>query len=126
MKECVSSDLQVKNYYQSLECRSDFPSHFNKMEECDCPVSAAVSVLTRHTALSELAIHDETSSTLRYRKTLCNTGLHCKTRSEINMHFYDWFRFCAVILHRPDEKPYIILMMNSILKIMKSKKHVFH
>jgi hypothetical protein len=38
----VSSDLRVKNYYQSPEGRSNFPNHFNNLEECDCLVSAAV------------------------------------------------------------------------------------
>lgn len=46
-----------KLLYQSPKGQSDFLNHFNKLEECDCPDSAAVSVLIRHSALSELATH---------------------------------------------------------------------
>lgn len=49
-----------KLLYQSPKGRSDFLNHFNKLEECDCPDSAAVSVLIRHSALSELATHEPT------------------------------------------------------------------
>lgn len=49
-----------KLLYQSPKGWSDFREHFNKLEECDCPDSAAVSVLIRHTALSELATHKPT------------------------------------------------------------------
>lgn len=49
-----------KLLYQSLKVQSDFLNHFNKLEECDCPDSAAVSVLIRHTPLSELDTHEPT------------------------------------------------------------------
>lgn len=49
-----------KLLYQSPKGQSDFLNHFNKLEECDCPDSAAVSVLIRHSALSELATHEPT------------------------------------------------------------------
>lgn len=49
-----------KLLYQSPKGQSDFLNHFNKLEECDCPDSAAVSVLIRHSALSELATHGPT------------------------------------------------------------------
>lgn len=49
-----------KLLYQSPQGHSDFLNHFNKLEECDCPDSAAVSVLIRHSALSELATHEPT------------------------------------------------------------------
>lgn len=49
-----------KLLYQSPKGQSDFLNHFNKLEECDCPDSAAVSVLIRHTTLSELATHEPT------------------------------------------------------------------
>lgn len=57
----VSSGLQGgKLLYQSPKGQSDFLNHFNKVEECDCPDSEAVSVLIRHSALSELATHEPT------------------------------------------------------------------
>lgn len=49
-----------KLLYQSPKGQSDFLNHFNKVEECDCPDSEAVSVLIRHSALSELATHEPT------------------------------------------------------------------
>lgn len=49
-----------KLLYQSPKGQSDFLNHFNKLEECDCPDSAAVSVLIRHSALSKLATHEPT------------------------------------------------------------------
>lgn len=51
-----------KLLYRSPKGRSDFLNHFNKLEECDCPASAAVSVLIRHSALSELATHEPTGA----------------------------------------------------------------
>lgn len=41
-----------KLLYQSPKGHSDFLNHFNQLEECDCPDSAAVRVLIRHSALS--------------------------------------------------------------------------
>lgn len=47
-----------KLQYQSPKGQSDFLKHLNKVEECDCPDSGAVSMLIRHSALSELATHE--------------------------------------------------------------------
>lgn len=49
-----------KLLYQFPKGQSDFLHHFNKLEECDCPDSGAVSVLIRHSALSELATQSQT------------------------------------------------------------------
>ncbi|KAI9514196.1 hypothetical protein NQZ68_035223 [Dissostichus eleginoides] len=40
-----------KLLYQSPKGQSDFLNHFNKLEECDCPDSAAVSVVGEESGL---------------------------------------------------------------------------
>lgn len=51
--------------YQPPKGQSDFLNHFNNLGECDCPDSAAVSVLIRHSALSEPATREATEHITR-------------------------------------------------------------
>lgn len=77
-----------KLLYQSPKGRSDFLNRFNKLEECDCPDSAAVSVLIRHSALSELATHGP-SGNINVNGLLrhCTGKANLKLRIEICRRF---------------------------------------
>lgn len=76
-----------KLLYQSPKGRSDFLNHFNKLEECDCPDSAAVSVLIRHSALSELATHEPSKHiTINGLLSACNGKANPKHIIQIHCH----------------------------------------